>query len=94
MERQIASKQANCDQIQAQLDNFRDQLAKIETNYGALLDEIAGLEALINQNKDAVASLRDGISGIPNELKLLRAEHSRVDAALGRQFYLCDATAD
>lgn len=94
LQRSIADKQANCDRIQAQLNSFRNDLAQIEQNYATLLKEIAAQQALIDSQKNTIAGLQDSISKLPNELNLLRAEHARVDGALNRQYYLCQATAD
>lgn len=38
--------------------------------------------------------MKDKLQDIPNELKLLRAEWSRIDNALNRQYYICDDLAN
>ena len=48
----------------------------------------------MNNKRNEITNQKTSIGDIPNELQLLRAESSRVDVAIRRQFFLCEATAD
>ena len=41
-----------------------------------------------------MVALRKSIDDLPNEIKLLRAESNRVDTALRRQYFICQAAIE
>ena len=64
--------QGNCDKIQAELDDLRDEIANNEADYKILTEEIKVQESLIADREDQVSRLRESIRNSPAEIVLLQ----------------------